>query len=151
MTLWRLSNYVDLNGIGGTITSGRWHRKGIPIAYLADHTALSILETLVHMEVADIDDIPDSYKLTRVDVAAGISIQALDLALLPRGWQDNESVTQTIGMSWLQSSPSALLRVPSAVAPEAWNYLYNPQHPDADGCTPTETIERPWDRRLFKM
>ena len=64
-TYWRISNYADLQGIGGTKVAGRWHNRGIPIVYFADSQALALLETLVHIE--DMNDVPDSYQLLKVE------------------------------------------------------------------------------------
>ena len=29
VTLWRVSNYATLDGVGGTYVAGRWHTKAI--------------------------------------------------------------------------------------------------------------------------
>lgn len=151
MTLWRLSNYTDLDGVGGLMSSGRWHHKGVTIAYLAEHPALAILETLVHLEVGDLDEIPDTYTLSRVDVLPLASIQELVHAKLTDDWTNKPALTQALGVRWLRGSDSVLLKVPSAVAPESFNYLYNPAHPDAASCSVGESRRQPWDRRLFKI
>ena len=54
MLLWRIAReiHVDsaLEGVGGLMVSGRWHRRGKPILYTASSAALAALEVLVHVE-----------------------------------------------------------------------------------------------------
>jgi len=60
MFLWRISKFADLSGKGGELVSGRWHNKGHPIVYCADHPSTALLEMIVHMNPANI---PESYQL----------------------------------------------------------------------------------------
>lgn len=45
---------------------------------------------------------------------------------------EDMSATQYYGDSWVAGRDSAVLRVPSVVAPASYNYLLNPDHPDFD-------------------
>jgi RES domain-containing protein len=44
-----------------------------------------------------------------------------------------------------------LVRVPSAIAPQTWNYLLNPEHPDAKQVQVAEVIREQFDNRLFRF
>ena len=59
-------------------------------------------------------------------------VVTIELKELPEEWRDNPppSSTHRIGDKWVASGESAVLRVPSALAPMEWNYLFNPGHPD---------------------
>lgn len=50
-TLWRISNYEDLQGLGGLYTAGRWHPLGQRVVYLSEHPVLALLEVMVHLEI----------------------------------------------------------------------------------------------------
>ncbi|WP_444984389.1 RES family NAD+ phosphorylase [Halomonas mongoliensis] len=67
--LWRISQFEDLSGIGGTMVPGRWHHKGRPIVYLGDSPALCLLEILVHLE-ASADELPEAFSLLRASLPA---------------------------------------------------------------------------------
>ena len=67
MRLWRISNHADLSGEGGRVVGGRWHSRGRPVVYLAEHPALALVENIVHLEI-DPDDLPDTYQLIEVDL-----------------------------------------------------------------------------------
>ena len=149
MILWRISNYADLLGTGGMAASARWHTAGKPVVYLAESPSSALLEILVHLEV-DEQHRPDRYQLLKVEVDDRVSTQELSLADLPPSWDGDEQITQPIGDKWLVESASALLRVPSAITPETWNWVLNPRHPDANKVTIIAKGKHPYDRRLFR-
>ena len=130
LALWRISNHVDLDGVGGLYASGRWHPQGVRVVYLAEHPALALLEVLVHFDT-DLDELPPQYTLMEVaapaDLVEELPVDAEQGRVrgLGAGWQDNLETTQRIGAEWLKSGRSALLRVPSAVAPFSHNYVLN--------------------------
>ena len=149
MVIWRISNHADLSGAGGIRSSGRWHRRGAPVAYLAEHSALAMLEVLVHFELV-LGEVPDGYMLLEVGFPDDGSIHVLEDSDLPDGWREHRALTQGIGDDWLASGASALLGVPSAVMPKSRNYLLNPSHPDAAGAVIESVSRVPFDRRLFR-
>lgn len=69
--------------------------------------------------------------------------------MLASGWQDDFTGIQWIGDQWLLRRETALLRVPSVVAAESWNYLLNPLHPDAAKVTIVRKSHYQYDR-LFR-
>lgn len=149
MRLWRISNYADLAGTGGLISSGRWHSRGYEVVYLAESPAAALLERLVHLEI-DPNDLPSAYQLLAIETPDGLAFDTINPEDLPLGWGNNEIVTQPIGDIWLRKSETALLRVPSAITPHTFNWLLNPKHPDAPSATIIEVINAPFDQRLFR-
>lgn len=147
MKLWRISNYADLQGKGGLKASGRWHNRGIPIIYLSESPALAMLEVLVHFEL-DLSEIPASYQLLEVDYNLRTGMSHLHKNALLDGWQDDLELTRAIGDEWLISSSSLLLRVPSAVVPHSYNYLFNPRHLAAGDAEIISARQHPFDTRL---
>jgi RES domain-containing protein len=145
-TVWRISNYADLSGIGGLHSPGRWHPLGNPIVYLSEHPALALLEVMVHLEI-DREDLPDTFQLLKVDVPDAMLQRTSQV--LPENWQDDEDITQRLGLEWLRSNASALLSVPSAILPESTNILLNPLHPDAAKISITEVVPFSFDDRLL--
>src|SRR6185369_14729418 len=130
MWLWRISNHASLSGDGGIFFSARWHSRGKRIVYLADHPASALLEVVVHVEV-DAEDLPGDYQLLGIDVPDDLAVHRLEQGELAADWKERVSLTQKIGDVWLNGGLTSLLRVPSAIVPEASNYLLNPRHPDA--------------------
>lgn len=144
MILWRVSNYADLKGLGGMKRAGRWHSIGRPVVYLAEHPALALLETLVHLEIESIEDLPDTYKLLKVEIDATTSLMVLREVL------KDEAASRQIGDDWLQAGGSVLLQVPSILVPESYNYLFNPSHTEAGKARIVENHDWPFDKRFVK-
>ncbi|WP_120295026.1 RES family NAD+ phosphorylase [Paraburkholderia sp. BL23I1N1] len=151
MVLWRISNYADLKGLGGLRAPARWHFAGQPVVYLAEHPAGALLETLVHQEIGSTADLPDTYQLLRVQVDDGVTISEMAEATCPPDWRDDQAWTQAAGTEWLTHATSALLKVPSAVMPFAFNYILNPAHEDAARIEISMAIDVRQDPRILRL
>jgi RES domain-containing protein len=57
--------------------------------------------------------------------------------------------TPTLTRAWFNERRTALLRVPSAIVPAAFNYLLNPMHPDAARVSVVAQQTAEFDARLF--
>jgi RES domain-containing protein len=145
--LWRISDFLDLNGAGGLYYSARWHTIGHRVVYLAESPAGALIELLVHLE--DESEVPQPYNLLRV---AAPENQQMETLASPQGedWKQNLAETQDIGDAWLRSRICALARVPSAVLPNTYNYLLNPEHPDAGLFQIAEVVSAEFDPRLLR-
>ena len=128
MRLWRISQYPGLTGIGGNFVDGRWHTKPRNIIYVAEHPALAMVEVLAHMHLTAAT-MPTSLKLLAVDIKNGATMSLAPN--LPSGWQANRPTTQALGNAGLNGASGLLLKCPSAVLPESYNYLINPLHKQA--------------------
>lgn len=148
MRLWRISNHANLSSDGGLYASGRWHTRGRRIVYLADHPAAALLEVMVHLEI-DGEDLPVNYQLLGVEVPDDLRAAALNEGDLPDDWRQHLSHTQALGDHWLREAPAALLRVPSAIVPDASNYLLNPAHADASRIGIASATRAAFDPRLM--
>ena len=149
MILWRISNHRTLDGSGGLLASARWHTRGRLIVYLAETATGALTEALVYLEL-DPNHLPRHYKLLKAEAPDDISIRHITKADLPDNGVQDEVATRTIGDEWLASKETALLRVPSAIAPESFNLLLNPAHREAGRVVVVDYREYPWDRRLLE-
>jgi RES domain-containing protein len=148
MILWRISNHRTLDGYGGLIAPARWHSLGRRIIYLSETPAGALLEALVHLEL-DIDSLPSSYQLLKIEAPESLEMKQLSEGDLPKDWVTDHASTREAGDSWLASRETALLQVPSAIVPETFNVLLNPEHEHARQLKVLGHNKYPWDRRLF--
>jgi RES domain-containing protein len=152
MVLWRISNHLDLSGVGAERSSGRWHTMaaGKRMVYLAEHPAVALIEHLVNLD-GDPAFFPRHDQLLRL--AADAALAATDMTADESSSVEPARVesTQWIGDAWLAAGSSALLRVPSIPSPESWNYLLNPLHPDAAGVRVESGRTITYDERLFHV
>jgi RES domain-containing protein len=129
MRVWRLAPFLfpPLDGEGARLKGGRWNSPGIPMVYVSVHLSLAVLETLVHVDPADL---PDNLIAYEIDMPDGV-VAALDLATLPPRWRTDLRITRAAGDAWARDRRSFALTVPSVVLPAERNVLLNPLHPDA--------------------
>ncbi|WEZ84252.1 RES family NAD+ phosphorylase [Rhizobium sp. 32-5/1] len=144
MILWRISNYANLSGTGGLVSAGRWHEQGIPVVYCCDHPSTCLLEILVHV---DIEDLPDDYQLLKIDCPDDVAVTTIPI---DQAHVEDLDWTRREGSRLLGENSGCLIRVPSAVMPEATNFLINPRHPDAGRLTIAKAIRYPFDSRLLR-
>lgn len=148
MLLWRIGNKPTLDGRGGLVASARWHTEGRAVVYSAESPAGALVEALVHLELNPAR-FPKSYRLLKAEAPDDLSIRAITGADLPRNWTTDQIATRTVGDEWLASGSTAMLRVPSAIVPETFNVLLNPEHRDAARVQILWHEEYPWDTRLL--
>lgn len=131
-------------GEGARLAGGRWNSPGHAVVYMADSTALAVLENLVHMHR---QDFPRGY----VCVAAVIPDDLVVLAervLRLRG-ELRYLTSEALGDWWIASRTSVVLKVASAVVPGEHIYLLNPAHPDFNLILVEPPALFHFDERLF--
>ena len=147
--LWRSSNYRSLAGEGGLRFSARWHTAGRRIVYLAESPAGAMIELLVHLEL-DEADWPRSYHLLQVEYPADLRVETLK-ATPAKNWKRSLAATRKVGDAWLRSGRSSLARVPSAILPETWNVLLNPEHAESKRVRIVKTVRAEFDTRRLAL
>ena len=128
----RTSPADDVSGRGAATEPGRWNKKGEAVVYMAMSVALATLETAAHVN-------PTGLPFNRFLVQVIVSQQAwtrreiLDVSVIGPAWRaiPSGATSERAGSDWLRSRRSALLLVPSLIAPEEYCVLINPEHPDA--------------------
>jgi len=143
MRIWRISNYADLSGQGGLLASGRWHTRGTPVVYAADHPSTALIEYLAHV---DPEDLPSDFQLLEIDVPDAVAAHAPSL---PPNWKTNMDLTAKIGAAFIAGRSGPVMRVPSALVPFAENFVLNPVLLKAAGITILGATRHPMDERLF--
>lgn len=133
ITSWRITHtaYADkaFTGLGAWLEGARWNPKGIYMVYTAESISLAALEMLVHL--------PHEALLHKIYVRIPVEFDSkqvtpLKRSNLPPNWKNNppDEATQKIGLDWINRQESLVLKVPSSVIPDEYNYLINPLHPD---------------------
>jgi RES domain-containing protein len=134
MTLraWRITKAkhaaAAFSGMGAKAFGGWWNSPGNAVVYCAGSTSLAILEMLVHLEASELMRRYVSFEVTFEESL----VTAIHIADLPKNWRQSPipASVQAAGDQWVANGNSAVLRVPSALVPNEWNYLLNPAHPD---------------------
>jgi len=119
----------DLTGEGARLFGGRWNHKLTPCIYTSESRALALLEYTVNI---NIEDISRALSITIIEIPT-ISIQEIEEVQLPGNWKQvpAPSSTKDLGTHLLKTSAKLVLKIPSSVITEEYNYLLNPLHPDS--------------------
>jgi RES domain-containing protein len=136
------------DGQGAKIYGGRWNSIGIAVVYTSSSLALAALELLVHLGVKKM---PLHYVAISADIPESLTIEKVELSKLPQNWRSDPAPAELaiIGDQWVSSEANAILKVPSAVIDEEWNYLIYPEHPDFDQIQIGLPKPFQFDARLF--
>ena len=133
ITAWRIVKAKHkksaFDGEGARIAAGRWNNIGIAMIYTADSLALAALEIIVHLPKQEL--LKKIFFSIPVEFDAGLVI-TLESSRIPRDWDSlpPPESTQDIGTQWALDKKSAVLKVPSTIIREEYNYLITPEHPD---------------------
>lgn len=79
-----------------------------------------------------------------------IIFEAVEESSLSANWRIDEDTTRAVGNRWLMNNSTALLRVPSAIVPFAWNWLLNPVHTNWLKASLAAITRVPFDPRLAR-
>jgi RES domain-containing protein len=147
--VWRLARlaHVKLDGEGARLAGGRWNSRGYPAVYTSSRLSLAALELLVH---TDVPLVPPDLVACEIDVPDTPDIETVEFADLPRDWRlPGHPSCRALGDRWLDAGRTVVLRVPSAVVPEEWNYIINPAHRAAKAIEIVRRRKFAFDSRLL--
>jgi RES domain-containing protein len=118
---------TPLDGEGPFRFGGRWSSPGTRIAYTAEHLSLAMIEYFVHI---DANDPPKDLVVVAADIPESVSRTVMRPNELPANWRAVPAppALAAIGDSFAAQRKSALLVLPSALAPSESNWLINPLH-----------------------
>jgi RES domain-containing protein len=133
MEVYRISQEPyshDLSGNGSRLFGGRWNSEGIYALYTSMHRSLALLETLTHTPSYILE--AKAYILSSIFIPDAAAMQTIDLKKLSPGWNqpDIQPGTRKTGDEFLLEQKKLLLKVPSVLVPEEFNYIINPLHAD---------------------
>lgn len=140
---------TTLSGIGASLDDGnRWNSRFTRLVYTAESRALALLEVAVHLDLSE--DLPSDRYLIEIDIPDEVKVQEIRLENLPTDWKEHPptSSTQVIGDDFVLQDAALLLKVPSCIVPDEFNYLINPHHADMKKVLVCKTVEMGFDSRL---
>ncbi|MEI6946357.1 RES family NAD+ phosphorylase [Paraflavisolibacter sp. H34] len=149
MKVYRLANrkYArDTTGEGARLHGGRWNHIGTPCLYTAESRSLAILEYSVNVELFSIPRTLCIVTLRLPDVP----MLECPLSSLPGNWAAAPAPAETkdFGTKLLKAAQYPVLKIPSAVVPQEFNYLVNPLHPDIAKLEVVEVVDFIYDIRI---
>lgn len=140
---------TTLLGIGASLSKGyRWNSFNTRLVYTAESRALATLEVSVHLDLSE--DLPNDRYYVEIDIPDNITIHEVNIDDLPEDWDSKPPtiITQTIGDDFINYNEAAILKVPSSIVPQEFNYLINPNHNDSIKIKVINTRKMSFDPRF---
>lgn len=132
MVVYRICNTIysnDLSGQGAKLFGGRWNSKGFSMLYTSSTRALAALEVLVHMPINNVKQM--DFSIVSISLPEN-SMEEVKYNVIKKEIDESglNSNFKLIGDDWIKRNSSLLLKVPSVVINEEYNFLINPAHKD---------------------
>ena len=107
----------------------RWNTQDKFVIYTASSRALACLENVVHRSG---EGLSEQFRVLVIDVPDAIAMEEVPVAQLPMGWEkaSRYALCQPLGDTWYERRQAAVLRVPSSIVPQEFNYILHTRHPD---------------------
>ena len=117
--------------------------------YTSRTRALACLENMVHRRGMGADGL---FRVTLIEIPDDLQVKVIHKEKLPGNWEEYIHYTscQAIGDAWLKENETAILRVPSAIIIEEYNYLLNPLHAEFSRIKVHSIEKFRFDERLLK-
>ena len=129
MLVYRIAhkNYTDHLFAPGF--SGRWNSAGKKVLYCAESIPLAILESMIRRQGAGFNR---DYNIIVIEMPDDLAVRTISLSELADNWRDfrDYTICRQIGNTWFDAFDTPVLKVPSAVVIQCYNYVINAQHDD---------------------
>ena len=129
MLVYRIVHKAFDSNLYASGLKGRWNSAGKKVLCTAESIPLAFLENMVRRQGVGFNA---DFKILIIEVPDNIKISTVNVADLGDGWRDfkDYSKCQPIGDKWYDEGKTMVLKVPSAVLPEANNYVINSEFSD---------------------
>lgn len=150
MELFKIAESRFAYSLSASGKANRWNKSGEFVIYASQSRALAALEMVARRSMIMAGK--RHYKMMQIRANDDISIQEISTSHLPDSWNTlaKYPFLQEIGSDWYQKQNSLILKVPSAIIPEEFNFVINTHHPEFDlRIKLIQTSDYFWDQRLL--
>lgn len=129
MVVYRIAHRNYSKELIATGIKGRWNSVGKKVIYCSESIPLAFLENMVRRQGVGFNN---DFKIMLIDIPEVLAINTILPIDLKDGWRDftDYSKCQPLGNQWYDENAFCILKVPSAVLPDAYNYVLNTIHQD---------------------
>jgi len=147
MTVYRIAKEEYSTALKASGYATRWNHKGSFVIYSAASRSLACLENLVHRSGEGNNAL---YRVMIIQIPENIGVTIIDEGNLKAGWKNAESelYCRNIGADWLSTAATAILKVPSVLIKNEFNFVINSNHPDFKKIKLTGTEDFIFDQRF---
>jgi len=149
MEVFKICREKYANELNASCAANKWNKKEEFVIYAGGSRSLSTLQKVVHSAAINISG---PYKLLTISIKHKVSIKELAIKDLPENWNTIEGYIELreIGSKWYNSLETLVLKVPSAIISQEYNYIINTKHPlFAANIILKSAVDFVWDKRLL--
>ncbi len=129
MEVFRIASTKYSRSLSASGKSSRWNKDGEFVIYTGEARSLAMLESVVHKSIQT----GLNYETMIISIADDENLFArMEMKNLPQNWRELAAYSQLqdIGSEWYRSKESLVLKVPSVIVPQEYNYVINTNLPD---------------------
>ena len=150
MIVYRICKSVyadDLTGKGAKLYGGRWNRPGTAVLYTSFARSLAILELFVHFNAKDA--LKNDYSIIELEIPDS-GLNEITINMIPHNdLKINDQRLWDLTENFFFKKDTLVLKVPSMVVNQEYNYLINPLHSDFHNIKVLNVESFSLDRRLY--
>jgi RES domain-containing protein len=149
MKLYRITREKYAPKLEASGRTNRWNMEKQYVVYASSSRSLAALELVAHRN-AIMEGI--KYKMVIINVPDRKDfILTADTTKFTADWHllENRHITQKYGREWYLKRSSLVLKVPSAIIKEEFNFVLNTLHPDFLQISIESIEDFNWDKRLL--
>lgn len=149
MEIFRVTKKRYTSSLVASGCEGRWNSKGNQVIYAASSRSLAALENIVHTNEIGLKD---NFGTMIIYFPDSTNIKSISKDILPFEWYlttpTSLSNCQKIGDEWYHNKQSLILKVPSAIINNEYNFIINTIHSDYWSIKIIDTEEFFFDSRI---
>jgi RES domain-containing protein len=129
MIVYRITKEVYSTSLKASGYAARWNYNGSLVIYTAQSRSLACLENLVHRSGEGNNAL---FKVMLIQIPDNLPLEEIEENSMKKDWQkiENSSYCQSIGSNWLARQKTAILKIPSVIIKNEFNFILNPNHAD---------------------
>jgi RES domain-containing protein len=147
MLVYRITFKTFSNALLAPGLAGRWNSAGHKVIYAAQSIELAFLESMIRRKGVGFNA---DFRTMIIEIPDKIKMDVINENDLEKGWRDfrDYSKCQPLGNDWYDRAETAVLKVPSAVLPHAFNYVFNSMHSNYKSIKLLKVIDLVPDQRI---
>lgn len=150
MLVYRITHKSYSKELYASGLKGRWNGAGNKVIYCAESIPLAFLENMVRRQGVGFNN---DFKIMIIEIPDELAVTSIGVSDLKEGWRDfkDYSLCQPLGDEWYNEGKTPVLKAPSAVLPECFNYLINNKHTDYTRIKLIDTTDLVPDKRIEEI
>ena len=128
MEIYRIVKEQYADTLFASRRANRWNVKGEKVIYTAATRSLACLENVVHSSG---ESLLDQFTIMVIHVPDELDMDFVARSQLPHDWfrHARHRACQLLGSQWYASQHSPVLKVPSAIVHQEYNFVLHAEHP----------------------